>query len=103
MSRSTQLIGHTNAALDFITNLEEVNIIGEVIGMFGESVYTLHEYFNNKNGETYKEFIQFSPWSSGPMIFLALKNIRTGEILGWKEDDSVRDVEYDPNKGLIGI
>lgn len=51
-------------------------------GMFdGESgdlmVYTLCD------GTEVEEYIQAEPWSSGPMIFLALRNTETKEPLKW--------------------
>ena len=38
--------------------------------------------------DTYFEFEYACPWSSGPMIFTSLKNMRTGEVLfPWSDEE----------------
>ena len=45
--------------------------IGSFGGMFDET-YPLFEY-TLKDGRVFQEYVQAEPWSSGPCIFLALK------------------------------
>lgn len=85
MSRSTQFIGHTSEVRHFLVSCIGNKKIGEVTGMFSEHIHDLYEYID-PHGNTWKEFEQVCPWSSGPMIFLAIRNKETGEIMGWKEE-----------------
>lgn len=52
--------------------IAQVNEVGSFVGMFDEE-YPLHEY-RMPDGRKYIEFVQAEPWSSGPCIFLALKD-----------------------------
>ena len=45
----------------------------KIYGMF-DNEYDLMLYHNKHTGETYTEWVQASPWSSGPCIFLALRD-----------------------------
>ncbi len=101
MARSTQFIGHTRQVLVFLNTCVEKEECGEVMGMFDEAVYTLHRY-QSPDGEIWSEFIQAEPWSSGPMIFLAIKNSK-GDVMGWKVDSIVRGQEYDRKKGIYWV
>ena len=50
MSRSDNLIGHTNEVQDFfLKNCTKIEKIGEVIGMVGEPIYDLYSY-KDQNG-----------------------------------------------------
>ena len=100
--RTTQLIGHTHEVETFLMLLEKMEgvaltCIGEITGMFGEKIRNLYSY-TIPEGEVWEEFIQAEPWSSGPMIFLAIKNSR-GEIKGW--DDEWIEWEYEYRKGTF--
>ena len=52
-----------------LLTIQEIN--GEFEGMFGEK-YPLKKY-TLPNGLILQEYVQAGPWSSGPIIFLALK------------------------------
>jgi hypothetical protein len=71
MSRSTQFIGLTPKALEFVSGLEIIeNSDNFTTGMFEEEIH-LGEW---KYKEGYlREVIQAEPWSSGPMIFTTLR------------------------------
>ena len=84
--RMTQYIGHTIPVQDFIKTCEQVKKVDTVYGMFDEEVCDLYQYKDHE-GNIWEEFEQFTPWSSGPMIFLAIKNLNTGEVKGWVEND----------------
>jgi hypothetical protein len=60
-----------------------------ITGMFEEQVHELVEYVTI-GGSTVEEYIQAEPWSSGPVIFLALRFKETKEPIRqslWSEDD----------------
>jgi len=60
-----------------------------VEGMFDEVVHVLKEY-ETYDGIKIEEYVQAQPWSSGPCIFLALRNAETKEpILQtlWDEEE----------------
>ena len=73
--------------------------------MFGEPVDDLREYTDKETGKKFREFVQVSPWNSGPMIFTALEKVlptgKTEPIQKtlWIEDSSIGDCEYDPLSG----
>jgi hypothetical protein len=56
-------------------------------GMF-DNKYWLSRY-TLPTGEVYEEFVQASPWSSGPVFFLALKDADGNEVEGslWSDED----------------
>jgi len=83
MSRSTQLIGHTDKVSRFLQKCKKSDKLKPIKGMFGEDVYMLHKYIDKK-GRVWKEFVQTAPWSSGPMIFLAIGCKATGKMKGWE-------------------
>lgn len=82
--RTTQFIGHTDEVLNFLETCIKIKNIDTVYGMFDESIKDLYEYVDPSTNQTWEEFVQFCPWSSGPMIFLAIRNKQTGKIKGWK-------------------
>ena len=82
--RTTQFIGHTLEVDQFLQSLESIKTKNKVYGMFGEEICSLYRYLD-KNGSRWEEFEQYCPWSSGPVIFLGIRNLDTGEIRGWKE------------------
>ena len=80
--RGTQMFGLTNLAQQFLEKYQKKDVCGschmitgrteETIGhtgMFNEA--PLKEY-TLIDGRKAKEFVQYEPWSSGPMIFLKL-------------------------------
>jgi hypothetical protein len=110
MSRSTQYIGFTKKAWDFINKLTDLNYIEHIEckenvtdGMFGEDIPL--STWKDKDGVIYTETLQVSPWSSGPMLFTYLKTSYGGNIFLWKEDQSLKDkhVELDHEKGTYYI
>lgn len=93
--RADQLIGLPQAAVDFLSQNEYVDPpcsccrrpfppklveIGQYEG-FGK--YPLYRH-NLKDGRTADEFVQAEPWSSGPMIFLALR-LSDGTSIEWPD------------------
>jgi len=128
MSRSTQFIGLNFKAENFIKmNAQKISKtepcphcgqnytheeyltkeLKEVLGMFEEPVHTLLQY-TTKDGKKFEEFKQCSPWSSGPMIFLALRWSDTKEPIKeslWDDStyDENRHYEYDRVEGIINV
>lgn len=123
MSRSTSDIGLNERGLNLITRFvevkekgiriypdgteepfdrsEEKNLIkyektGKKYGMFGECDF--YKYLTPE-GEIYYEYVQESPWESGPVIFLALKD-KDGNVVEeslWTNEEmsDYLDWEYD--------
>ena len=115
MSRLTQYIGLNNLAREFIKNALSVETYPMTEGMF-EEIIKGHIYHmpvpEGPNAEyIFKEVVQASPWSSGPMIFTHLQCTLTkeigqvcdmGEYFSWmRVPDS--DVEYDPDLGTYSL
>jgi hypothetical protein len=85
MSRSTQYIGLTDSAEEFVTKYcERIPTENKTSGMFGEDVPLGEWKLNEAAKESFasswarkdtlvvQEVVQTSPWSSGPMIFTCL-------------------------------
>ena len=102
--RCDQLIGLTAEALDFLCEngvpapacgccgraLAAVSVVkGFYYGMFNER-YDLRSY-SLKTGGRADEFLQASPWSSGPCFFLGLEVLDSSgkqvEMYEWPEDE----------------
>ena len=73
--------------------MEEMGMVGTVIGMFDEDVCDLYQY-KDLEGHIWEEYEQYSPWSSGPVIFLAIRNKTTGEEIGWSVVDRGKGEMY---------
>ena len=118
MSRSTQFIGLTKEAEEYIKNLKELPSDSYTIGMFEEK-FALRKWkmpgtFKSKDrpDACIREIVQASPWSSGPMIFTCLalffgnhlpRDSETGTpILQWIEDPRVEH-EFDQEKGKFWV
>ena len=107
MSRSTQFIGLSQEALQFVNeNCYKEPVVTcdccghskggqfitklnrHTVGMFEEEL-PLTTFFINKDGwaKEVKEVEQCSPWSSGPMIFTHLQ-LEDGSFVGsWKQEE----------------
>ncbi len=58
-------------------------------GMFDEC--PLYEYVNASVEVIYQEFIQFSPWSSGPMECHAYRRVSDGRLFSfWTKEEADR-------------
>lgn len=58
----------------------------KVIGSYeGFNDHNLYQY-QLQDGRTADEYLQATPWSSGPMFFLGLK-VSDGTILAWTEEE----------------
>ena len=64
----------------------EAKYYKHIIGMFGEIEGEFHEYYLNEEF-LFREIIQAEPWSSGPVIFLALEKKDGTLIHPWTEDE----------------
>ncbi len=63
-------------------------VIGQIEGAFTDIVANLYRH-TMPNGKAYDEFVQATPWSSGPCYFLALKD-SDGNVVPeslWSEDE----------------
>lgn len=63
---------------------EKTEEVGYYDGMFGDK-YPLYRHFL-KDGRTADEFLQASPWSSGPCFFIGLK-VSDGTEFLWPQDE----------------
>jgi len=100
-SRSTQFIGLNMAALNFIhdNDLCPISSNNHTFGMFGEQIPL--GVWRDKDGKIWTEFVQDAPWSSGPMIFTALKS---GEevVCEWELDENL-GAEFDQESGKYWV
>lgn len=123
--RQDQMIGLSNAALSFISELSQKDEIVNIrfvngkledivtaivakmvkndksdkykfLGMF-EDEYKLNAYLL-KDGTKIYEKLQEDPWSSGPMFFLALVNENDEwiEATKWSEEEIQKESSYEP-------
>lgn len=77
MSRCVQIVGHTNYTSGFLKTCKRTNdIVGNITDFDESSLMTLWVYIDANNNR-WEEFIQYQPWSSGPMYFLCLNNTLT--------------------------
>lgn len=105
MARWTQYIGLSKEAHEFLSKnkAKELSKWQMTEGLCSEPVYgSIYEviidsddgyppYFGHEI-RTYAEVEDVTPWSSGPMIHTALRNLQTGEVeFHWKEED----IQYD--------
>lgn len=63
--------------------------LGPVLGMFDETVHILRKY-TLQSGQQIEEYIQAEPWSSGPVIFLALRDVQTKQPIEgcmWSDEE----------------
>jgi hypothetical protein len=102
MSRSTQWIGLTGAASEFIQSFNQEYKGRYTTGMFEEEL-ALATYTNPANGEVYKEVVQCVPWSSGPMIFTCLEDADGNKLFSWIEDREMRGREFDYASGRMWV
>jgi len=62
----------------------------EVVGQYeGFDTHNLYRH-QLKDGRTADEFLQATPWSSGPMFFLGLRVSETGTEFAWTEKEMDR-------------
>lgn len=111
MSRTTQFIGLTNDASQYVANLRQLESDTHTTGMFDEEIplrkWDAPEEFQHPDRDAcVREVVQAEPWSSGPMIFTCLEldfgNGGKGEFLQWIEDPNVRG-EVDQERGRFWI
>lgn len=101
MSRSTQFIGLNFEARKFLEEeCTPLKSVSNTTGMFGEEI-PLKRWKHKSSGYIYREIVQCSPWSSGPMILTCLQG-KEGKKFEWIEDSSTYG-EVDPEKGTFWI
>lgn len=113
MSRTTQYIGLTREAMNYLADYKRVkNSTNITKGMFDEDV-SLGEWVSRHDGAKFwkiKEIVQMEPWSSGPMIFTCLVGffyndkecVHPISFLGWVEDPRINN-EFDREKGIMWV
>ena len=125
--RTTQYIGLTKRAQDFVADLQPIaGSKNNTLGMFQEEVplgewvgelpdFVLHTcgikecktFTGVKLPVKVKEIEQASPWSSGPMIFTCLEVEIVGgqkeKAFEWVEDRSIKGREFDYDKGIYWV
>jgi|6_EtaG_2_1085325.scaffolds.fasta_scaffold272656_2 hypothetical protein len=116
MSRSTQFIGLTNEAAEYVKNLKELPSDTFTHGMFDEKIelrkWEIPKEFmsSERPNACIREVVQASPWSSGPMIFTCL-TLHFGNcipehngmnILQWVDDPRVKG-EVDQENGKFWV
>lgn len=114
MSRSTQFIGLTQEAEEYVKNLEQLESDSNAVGLFEEiplRKWKLPEEdfkcIKNKENIFLREVVQECLWSSGPMIFTCLEvsyeNGEPAKFLQWINDPRVRNQEYDIKQGKFWV
>ena len=115
MSRSTQYIGLTDQAREYVKSAIKVEQWQMTIGMFDEpvmgSIYHLPPPNSSDKELIAKEVVQLEPWSSGPMIFTHLKltvidkdgkEVEMGFAYDWVQDFALQ-CEVDWKKGTYYV
>ena len=104
MARSTQYIGLTKEAQEFVDGLVKLDHIeNHTIGMFEEKV-PLGAWVDPKTGLGYLEEVQARPWSGGPMIFTYLVDVQNDtHMFKWVEDEKARGHEFIYSEGLYWV
>ncbi len=109
MSRTTQFIGLTNAAQEFVEGRTELPSDRQVLGMFMESI-PLRRWdasdIADKDSACIREKEQVTYWSSGPMIFTCLEidygNGGYATVYEWVHDPRLKN-EYNPESGRLWV
>ena len=68
--------------------IARIEVIGRIKGAWDDHVADLHRY-TLPTGRVYEEFVQATPWSSGPCYFIALKD-NQGRVLSrslWTDEE----------------
>ena len=111
--RTTQYIGLTNDALEYVKNAIRTETIPLTFGMFDEEVKGTRYHMPVPSGPNTEywvdEIVQAEPWSSGPMIFTCLQSFlkkecgqvcEMGKYFEWVLNPTIKNgQEYDPIKG----
>lgn len=113
--RTTQFIGLTKEAEDFVKDLKSLPSDRKTFGMFGEDIplrkWEIHPCLQGMNTseetiQCIREVVQASPWSSGPMIFSCLEIDFGAEcncrIFEWSHNPLI-DNEVDKEKGQFWV
>jgi len=110
--RTTQFIGLTKLAQEYVQDLKELESDTATFGMFNEKI-PLRKWDAPAEEKEYRdnvcirEVVQVSPWSSGPMLFTCLEidwdNGATSQICQWITHTAMRGQEYDTDKGQFWV
>jgi len=108
MSRSIQIVGLTQSALDFVKDLEplpsDTSTISTFLEMYEEKT-PLRKWKHPERG-VIREKLQIAPWSSGPILFYCLEwDIQNGaifEMLSWVADPRIKN-DFDKEKGIYWV
>ena len=110
--RTTQYVGLTKLAEDFVKNLKELKSDTSTFGMFDEKIplrkwETTEKFKHGRKGECIREVVQSVLWSSGPMIFTCLEfdfgNGGDATFCQWVVHPDIGDQEYDQKKGIFWV
>lgn len=102
--RCDQYIGLTKEAREWVKrNFDKNQISYYDMAEQAFDPEPLQGYLIQDDESIYKEVVQCSPWSSGPMYFTCIgafnkKNELIGYMFQWKENPNMTD-EYDMEKG----
>ena len=117
MARQTQYIGLNKFAIELTRTALKVEEYKMTFGMFQEEVTGRIFHMTPPKGPNkaliYKEVVQATPWSSGPMIFTALQQTLVKECgqelvekdlyCAWIIDPSLEGKEYDYETGRMYV
>ena len=112
--RTTQYIGLTKLAEDYVSKLKELKSDTSTFGMFDEDILLRRwempeDYKYDREGECIREVVQVTPWSSGPMIFTCLEfDFENGDdckeiFCQWVVYPGIKEYEYDKEKGMFWV
>ena len=85
--RTDQYMGLPNSANELLEEAEKV-FVGEFEGAFG-SKFPLYNWIL-KDGRVLTEYVQTSPWNSGPMFFLALMDRKNKKPIATWTDEEIK-------------
>jgi len=111
--RTTQFIGLTKRAQDYVHGLKLLESDTQTLGMFEEEIdlrrWQISGDFKDDRfpDRCIREIVQATPWSSGPMIFNCLEvDLNNGakvKMLQWIDDPALRGTEYDCDTGRFWV
>lgn len=92
MVRTDQYIGLPPESVRLIQGLQRVQY-NEIEKAFGGPPFPLWRYYNTKGECLYEEFLQATPWSSGPCYFIALREYVPNSIGPTRVKWAVEDID----------
>lgn len=94
--RCTQWIGLSSRSRELASAAVSEDTYSHTYGMFDEEL-PLTRYVL-EDGRALEEYVEHEIWSSGPMLYTALRDTTTGESFGWEPGE-----DSDIDRDIFGI